>query len=352
MQQNRIAPLCDFSYNYLYATYIMILLRALLGIFGATFLAGCSCFHIPGKIHRGEGNDQVRKKDLIDTKFERIQITTDGHSWVVFQRVVKNGAPAVLILHEMPALSERTLKLAERIANHGYNVYVPLLFGKETDNANSTLRGISRTIGFVLGRREWKANSSEEREITRKLTALAKQYILKDSGTDRLAVIGLCLTGPLPLQMMGQPEKFPQLVAPVMSQPSIPIIACSLESKTSIGLTDSELANATERAEQVLYFRFTYDAISPAERLETLKVRMGAKLLPVTVDPSWYGPHTDHLAHAVLTDGFQQRGELNTPEPPGYFAFRVLIEFLDHRLRRSANYAVPSYAPYADHATH
>src|SRR6185295_7767077 len=108
-----------------------------------------------------------------------------------------------------------------------------------------------------------------------------------------VGAIGMCLTGGFALSMMLEPE----LIAPVVSQPSMPIGPWN---KAELGLTEEEWANAKRRCNEekvpVLGFRFKGDILSPDARWNTLKEGLGPCFRPIELEGS---------KHAVLTQHFK-----------------------------------------------
>jgi hypothetical protein len=121
----------------------------------------------------------------------------------------------VLVLHEYDHLSIACLKLAIRLSRAGFTVYVPLLFGKPDGKTGfgTTLRTTSE---LAFGG-QWHALFAEHRHqpITDSLAGLCRK--ISSWHDDRgIAVIGMCLTGALPIALMNEPC----VVAPVVAQPS------------------------------------------------------------------------------------------------------------------------------------
>src|SRR6185503_13306874 len=69
--------------------------------------------------------------------------------------------PAVLLLHEMPSFSWRTVRLANRIRDRGYRMVMPILVGGVRDAPGRGLRG---AIGFAsdFGSSLWRICVSRE----------------------------------------------------------------------------------------------------------------------------------------------------------------------------------------------
>jgi dienelactone hydrolase len=258
--------------------------------------------------------------------------------------------PPVLLLHEFITLGPDTLELAQRLARIGYAVYVPILFGNEHEDPMSVPLAIERGISFRYFRPEWNADaSSGSRPIADELAALCREQILPRHPEKRLGVIGLCISGILPVELLGQNAEIPRYTAAVVSQPSMPVCAANLERRKSLGISDEEMATARNRLRsknlQVIGFRFELDLMSPREKFAFLKSVLGHRFIDATLPARDYvvRDHYPRAAHAVLTDGFRpwHNGE---PETRAHFAYRQLVWFLDTRLKDSES-AAPIYDP-------
>jgi dienelactone hydrolase len=146
------------------------------------------------------------------------------------------------------------------------------------------------------------------------------------NGGPGVGVIGMCLTGGFALAMMVDPV----VVAPVLSQPSLPI-GRSAKKKRDLGISDDELAVVRARAANgvcVFGARFTGDKLSPGERFAHLREVLGSSFIGVEIDSSpdnpWGYPAD---AHSVFTDG--QDGKDDSPTS---VAMTQLMSFFAERL--------------------
>lgn len=224
--------------------------------------------------------------------------------------VYKRGSgPAVVLIHELPGMSVECVELATKLADEGFTIYMPLLFGEPLNyyGTQPLLWGCVWKEFDFLGRRE-------SRPVTDFLRALARKAAVETKG--KVGAIGMCFTGAFALTMLLDDE----VIAPVLSQPSPPTISAG-----GLGLRGGELANAKKRvaAEKmpVLAFRFEGDFLCKSARFETLRGELGDAFKPVVLP----GP-----GHSVLTYHF---GKL--PEADKKRVWGELTGFLSARLKKS-----------------
>jgi dienelactone hydrolase len=115
-----------------------------------------------------------------------------------------------------------------------------------------------------------------------------------------VGAIGMCLTGNFALALMVDPV----VMAPVLSQPSLPF-PLSPAQRRGLHLAPSELAAVKERVAAgctVLGMRFTRDPVVPGARFEHLREELGAGFEAIEIDSSPGNPHgIPRAAHSVVT---------------------------------------------------
>lgn len=136
----------------------------------------------------------------------------------------------------------------------------------------------------------------------------------------------MCLTGGFALAMAVQPD----VLAPVVSQPSLPA-PLSRRKRAGLGLAADDLATIKERAQNglcVLGLRFSNDKGCPAERFGTLRRALGDAFERIEIDSSPGNPFAIATgAHAVLTVDLVDR-----PGHPTGEALDRVLALLDERL--------------------
>lgn len=232
--------------------------------------------------------------------------------------------PCVLVLAEIPGITPKVADFARRLVALGCSVALPSLFGtpgKEPSNGYalaSVARGcVSKEfVVFARGRTS---------PITDWLRALARTEHERCGGPG-VGVVGMCFTGGFALGMLAEPA----VLAPVLSQPSLPI--GTSKSKRALGISDADLAAGRERVEAddlcVLGLRFTCDKMSPPERFERLRAEFGENFVGVEIDSSPDNVHhIRKLAHSVLTEDL-----VDEPGHPTHDALNQVLDLFRSRL--------------------
>jgi dienelactone hydrolase len=231
--------------------------------------------------------------------FATEQFTEGGKTRRVF--VVGEGQP-VLLMHELPGMSWATMLLAQRLADRGFRVYMPLLFGGV--GQSNGFKGYLQSC-FGAG---W--NCSDPHGASRVLTwlhALATDIARRHAGS-RMGAIGMCLTGSFPLALMD----IPQMYAGVMSQPALPLGRKTLAEREGLGLTQTQIDRALENTNaRFLALRFSADKLCTADRFKRLKDLLKERLDTEVID-SGSGSTLPDQAHAVLTGWYEGTADTHT----------------------------------------
>ena len=130
------------------------------------------------------------------------------------------------------------------------------------------------------------------------LRALAKQ-IHQEVGGSGVGAVGMCFSGGFALGMMVDDI----MVAPVLSQPSLPFAIGSRRS-ADLNLSDRDKSRIVERAQagcQVLGLRFTGDKLV-GTRFDSLRKLLGDAFIAVEFSS------TEKQDHSVLTEQIQEEG--------------------------------------------
>jgi dienelactone hydrolase len=215
------------------------------------------------------------------------------------RRVYRRGSgPAVLVMHEVPGIIPEVASFATRVADAGFSVYMPSLFGEPGKPFSSTyaLGEISRAC---LSREFRVLARHESSPITQWLRALAR-HAHAEIGGKGVGAIGMCLTGNFALALAMDEA----VMAPVLSQPSLPGPLVP-GGKRALHISEAELVNLKKRAAaglRVLGLRFTEDPMCTGERFQRLRDEIGEAFLAIEIDSSRGNAHgIPRTAHSVVT---------------------------------------------------
>jgi dienelactone hydrolase len=256
--------------------------------------------------------------------FSRAPFTALGHTRNVYRR---GEGPCVLVLTEMPGITPAVAEFARKVSARGLSVAMPHLFG--ADGAEPSNLGFARALAEVCVSRQFAMFATQRSSpITDWLTVLARREQERCGGPG-VGVVGMCLTGGFALAMLEDPV----VVAPVLSQPSLPgSFRRRSPRRASLGLSpaqkDALVARATA-GQCVLGLRFTGDQLAPPERFVTLRQLLGDRFIGVEIDSSPGNPWGyAERAHSVLTEDLGDNAD-----SPSVKALAQVLDFLDNGLR-------------------
>lgn len=227
--------------------------------------------------------------------FSESTFTHDGATRTVYRR---GEGPGVVIMHEVPGVTPEVARFARWVADDGFTAVLPDMFGtvgKPVSNAY-VARGI---LGACVSREFHVLAAHRSSPITDWLRALARDAH-EQLGGPGVGAVGMCLTGNFALALMMDPC----LLAPVLSQPSLPF-PLGKARKAALHISDEELANVKKRCAsgvKVLGLRFTKDPMSPPERFDTLRRELGDAFEGIEIDSAKGNPDGNPVAHSVLTN--------------------------------------------------
>lgn len=235
--------------------------------------------------------------------YEKFGFVHDGMTHDVYR---KGAGPVVIVITEMPGMSPYVIGFGDRIAAMGCTAVLPNLFGDAgrdpfVGSKLSQAGYVMKTFGGICISREFTAFAmGSSSPVLGWLRALSHQEHERAGGPG-VGVVGMCFTGGFALAMAVDEL----VVAPVMSQPSLPL-GITKSRKASIDCSDADLAAVRARCDaeglRVMGLRFEGDPFVPPERFAFLADRLGDGFVGIELDQA--DGHPDSIQkkhHSVLT---------------------------------------------------
>lgn len=220
--------------------------------------------------------------------------------------LVAGTGPAVIVMTEMPGISPHVARFARWVRDAGFTVYMPSLFGRDgaLPSAEEGLEVVQRAcVSAEFRAFANRKGPNQSSPVTRWLRALAA-LAHAECGGPGVGAIGMCFTGNFALTMMLEPA----MLAPVLSQPSLPF-----DDPAGLEISSEELGAVRRRLDEedlsVLAYRFEGDRYCRAERFaaytQALGPRFVARVLPDTAaNTAGLPPFFDQVVnspHSVVT---------------------------------------------------
>jgi dienelactone hydrolase len=256
--------------------------------------------------------------------FKARDITLNGLSKRVY---VSGSGPAVIVMAEMPGISPHVARFARWVREAGLTVYMPSLFGE--DGAVAEAEYGARIFQRACVSQEFRTLAGQGASpVTAWLRALAS-LAHGEAGGKGVGAIGMCFTGNFALSMMLEPA----MLAPVLSQPSLP-----LNEPAGLESSPEELAMVRLRLERenltVRAYRFAGDRFCKAERFSAYQAALGerfvARVLPdesANTDTPPFFSQFVNTPHSVVTVNL-----INQVGQPTATARDEIIDFFKERL--------------------
>jgi dienelactone hydrolase len=242
--------------------------------------------------------------------------------------VLRSGdGPAVIVIAEIPGVTPAVADFARRVRDLGCTVVLPVLFGEPGREPSGGYAASSFVRACVA--REFAAFATgRTAPVALWLRALAG-HARSSCGGPGVGVVGMCFTGGFALGTMVDGD----VVAPVLSQPSLPLPPFRPRARASLQLSPGDLERVRQRAAAgvcVMGLRFTEDIAVPEARFAALRAELGDAFIGVEIDSSRGNPWGIRTrAHSVLTEDL-----VDEPGHPTRQALDQVLGFLGERLLR------------------
>jgi len=234
---------------------------------------------------------------------------TDG-AWTrpVYRR---GNGPAVIVIHEVPGLHPLVIRFADRVAAAGMTVFLPSLFGEPGRPVTNGYM-FSVLLKAMCIQREFNIwSSGRSSPIVEWLRALARKAHAECGGKG-VGAVGMCFTGGYALAMMTEPS----VVAPVLSQPSMPA-AIGAERSAGIDASPEEVGCARQRFRNeglsMIGMRFKSDKGVPDARFATYRREFGDNFEAIELEDKDAAP-SSRAPHSVLTIHMREDGPTKAAE--------------------------------------
>lgn len=261
--------------------------------------------------------------------FDDFEFTDSGMAMTVYRR---GRGPGVILMHEIPGITPQVQACAERIADAGFTVFMPWMFGTP-GKPLSVPYAMGEMFKAICIRKEFVTLArGQSSPITVWLRALARKAH-QELGGPGVGAVGMCLTGGFALTMMLEPA----VIAPVLSQPSLPMPLPGLAARNGpeIDIAPEDLDRVAKRLRDekltVLGLRFTADQFCPKQRFDGLRAKLGDRFEAIEIDSGKGNPGGfSWMAHSVLALEFRDE-----PGFPTRQAMDRVIAFYKERLKPS-----------------
>ncbi|GED97379.1 dienelactone hydrolase family protein [Gordonia crocea] len=261
--------------------------------------------------------------------FATEEFTAEGKTHLVY---TKGTGPAVIVISEIPGITPLVADFARRVADAGCTVFMPSLFGLDGQSmvpgSAADVAAGARVAGNLVRKvcvsREFTILATgRSSPVVTWLRALAREAHARCGGPG-VGAIGMCLTGGFALAMAVDDT----MIAPVLSQPSLPLRP--IGNSRNIDISDDDLARVKTRCAaglQVLGLRFEGDRLSPPDRFAFLREQLGDAFIGVELPDSAANPKPVNPPHSVVTEHL-----IDEPGQPTRQALDQVLAFFTDKL--------------------
>ena len=265
--------------------------------------------------------------------YQRFRFQHQDIEHFVYHRGDSNNPP-LLIMSELAGFAPGLLMFADRLVAHGYQVYLPWMFGPFGQRA--PLRNAMR---LCISREFAHLRAGVSAPITLWLRALSAR-ISRDNQDRKVGVIGMCLTGAFAIPLIIDPH----VVAAVAAQPAVPlsliyrVAGLRFTNLQALNVSNDDIEQARQRLStgdaHLFACRFVADRMCPVEKLDRMRDEF-----PVNLHLKEYGNESTRNTlgkrpHATFTKEYRIAGDDATDTHPSRIAFADLLAFLERYLKQ------------------
>lgn len=241
--------------------------------------------------------------------WESSEFTAAGITHPVYRR---GSGPGVVVVHEIPGITPKVLDFANEVVEAGFTVAMPLLVGRA--GPAPTPSYLASSFARVCIAREFTTWALDRTSpVVAWLRAVARS-LHSEVGGPGVGAVGMCFSGGFALGMMVDEI----MVAPVLSQPSLPFAFGGSARRRDLNLSVDDRAAVVARAAegcQVLGLRFLDDALV-GDRFASLRELLGDAFIAIEL------PSASKRDHSVLTE---QRDDAAVESVIGFLRERLHI---------------------------
>jgi dienelactone hydrolase len=204
----------------------------------------------------------------------------------------RGAGPGVIVVHELPGITPAVAAFADEVVGAGFTVVMPSLVGAPGQQMSNRYMAKS-SLKICIAKEFTTMATNQTSPIIAWLRALARS-LHNELGGRGVGAIGMCFSGGFALGMMVDDI----MVAPVLSQPSLPLAMAGKTRGSDLGLSPDDAMAVAQRAVagcQVLGLRFIEDKLVGA-RFDSLRELLGDAFIAIEL------PSKSKTDHSVLTE--------------------------------------------------
>jgi dienelactone hydrolase len=238
--------------------------------------------------------------------------TTETYEGTPRQVFRTGSGPAVIVIHEIPGITPKVAAFADEVVAAGFTVVMPSLVGTPGKEV-SIGYGLRSMVRLCVAREFTHWATQQTSPIISWLRALARSLHIECGGPG-VGAVGMCFSGGFALGMMVDDV----MVAPVLSQPSLPLAMGpgSAARGRDLNLSPDDALAVAQRASegcQVLGLKFADDTLV-GDRFASLRELLRDAFIAVEL------PSNAPRDHSVLTE---QRDEASVQRVIQFFTDKL-----------------------------